>query len=106
MLVKKSLGLLFAAAIFGWQAPVQAQIVPGSGQQLTEVADDFEDDKWSFVLNLPKASSNIDKVDRQPTGYSTNGMWFESGFRGTPDFVKRVDTPEGGLPGSKGALAM
>ena len=106
MLVKKSLGLLFAAAIFGWQAPAQAQIVPGTGQQLTEVADDFEDDKWSFVLNLPKASSNIDKVDRQPTGYSTNGMWFESGFRGTPDFVKRVDTPEGGLPGSKGALAM
>lgn len=106
MLVKKSLGLLFAAAIFGWQAPVQAQIVPGTGQQLTEVADDFEDEKWSFVLNLPKASSNIDKVDRQPAGYSTNGMWFESTFRGTPDFVKRVETPEGGLPGSKGALAM
>lgn len=106
MLVKKSLGLLFAAAIFGWQVPADAQIVPGTGQQLTEVADDFEDANWSFVLNLPKASSNIDKVDRPPAGYSTNGHWAESTFRGTPDFVKRVDTPEGGIPGSKGALAL
>ncbi len=106
MPVKKSIGLLFAAAIFGWHAPVEAQIVPGTGQQLTELADDFEDQNWSFVLNLPKASTNIDKVDRQPAGYSTNGLWFESTFRGTPDFVKRVETPEGGLPGSKGALAL
>ena len=106
MPVKKSLGLLFAAAVFGWHAPVEAQIVPGTGQQLTELADDFEDPNWSFVLNLPKASTNIDKVDRQPAGYATNGLWFESTFRGTPDFVKRVETPEGGLPGSKGALAL
>lgn len=106
MSVKKSLGLLFAAAIFGWHAPVDAQIVPGTGQQLTELADDFEDPNWSFVLNLPKASSNIDKVDRQPAGYATNGMWFESTFRGTPDFVKRVETPVGGLPGSTGAMAL
>ncbi len=106
MLVKKSLALLFAAAMFGWQAPVDAQIVPGSGQLLTELADDFEDPNWSFVLNLPKASTNIDKVDRQPAGYSSNGKWFESTYRGTPDFVKRIETPEGGLPGSKGALAM
>jgi hypothetical protein len=106
MRVKKSLGLLFAAAVMGWQAPVQAQIVPGSGQQLIELADDFEDPEWNFVLNLPKASTNIDKVDRQPAGYSVNGKWFESTYRGTPDFVKRVDTPPGGLPGSKGALAL
>lgn len=106
MRLKKSLGLLFAAAMFGWHAPVQAQVVPGAGQQLTELVDDFEDTNWSFTLNLPKASSNIDKVDRQPAGFSSNGMWLESLFRGTPDFVKRVDTPEGGLPGSKGALAL
>lgn len=108
MPVKKSLGLFVvaAAALFGWHAPANAQIVPGTGQQLTELADDFEDENWSFVLNLPKASSNIDKIDRQPAGYSTNGLWFESTFRGTPDFVKRVETPEGGIAGSKGALAM
>ena len=106
MPLKRFLGLILAAASLGWHLPAEAQVVPGSGQQLTEVFDDFEDANWSFVLNLPKASTNIDKVDRQPAGYSTNSMWFESTFRGTPDFVKRVDTPEGGLPGSKGALAM
>lgn len=106
MRLKKSLGMLFAAAMFGWHAPVQAQVVPGSGQQLTEVADDFEDTNWGFTLNLPKASTNIDKVDRQPAGFSSNGMWFESTYRGTPDFVKRVETPEGGIPGSKGAMAL
>jgi len=106
MLVKKSIAILFAAALFGWQAPVDAQIVPGTGQLLTELADDFEDPNWSFVLNLPKASTNIDKVDRQPAGYSSNGKWFESTYRGTPDYVQRVETPQGGLPGSKGALAM
>ncbi|MBS0205855.1 MAG: hypothetical protein JSS49_23385 [Planctomycetes bacterium] len=106
MRLKKSLGLLCAAALFGWQAPVQAQIVPGTGHQLTELTDDFEDESWSFVLNLPKASTNIDKVDRQPAGYSTNGKWFESTYRGTPDFVKRIETPEHGLPGSKGAMAL
>jgi hypothetical protein len=106
MRLKKTLGMLVAAAMIGWQAPADAQIVPGTGQQLTEVADDFEDANWSFILNLPKASTNIDKVDRQPAGYSTNGLWFESTFRGTPDFVRRVETPEGGLPGSKGALAL
>ena len=42
MPVKKSLGLLFAAAVFGWHAPVEAQIVPGTGQQLTELADDLK----------------------------------------------------------------
>ena len=106
MRLKKSLGLLVAAAMFGWQAPVDAQIVPGTGQQLTELADDFEDPNWSFTLNLPKASTNIDKVDRQPAGFASNGKWFESTFRGTPDFVRRVETPEGGLPDSKGALAL
>lgn len=106
MRLKKSVAFVFAAALLGWQLPVNAQIVPGTGQELTELADDFEDPSWNFILNLPKASTNIDKVDRQPAGYSTNGKWFESTYRGTPDFVKRVETPAGGMPGSTGALAM
>lgn len=108
MPVKNSLKLLVGAAVvlFGWQISAEAQIVPGTGQQLTELADDFEDEAWNFTLNLPKASTNIDKIDRQPAGFSSNGKWFESTYRGTPDFVKRVETPEGGIPGSKGALAM
>jgi hypothetical protein len=106
MRLKKSVAFLIAAAMLGWQVPVNAQIVPGTGQELSELADDFEDPNWTFILNLPKASTNIDKVDRQPSGYSTNGKWFESTYRGTPDFVKRVETPAGGIPGSTGALAL
>lgn len=105
-LKKISLGLAMLAAFIGWQTPTEAQVVPGSGQQILEVGDDFEDPNWSFTLNLPKASSNIDKVDRQPAGFASNGLWSESLFRGTPDFVKRVEAPAGALPGSKGALAL
>ena len=103
---KISLGLAVVASLLGWQMPTEAQVVPGSGQQITEVGDDFEDPNWTYTFNLPKASSNIDKVDRQPSGFSSNSMWFESLYRGTPDFVKRVETPEGGIPGSKGAMAL
>ena len=103
---KISLGLAVVASLLGWQMPSEAQVVPGSGQQILEVGDDFEDPNWTYTFHLPKASSNIDKVDRQPAGFSSNGMWFESLYRGTPDFVKRVETPAGGIPGSKGAMAL
>jgi hypothetical protein len=86
--------------------PVAAQVVPGTGTKLPQISDDFEDPAWSFTLNLPKASSNIDKVDRQPAGYSANNKWYESMYRGTPDVVRRVEPPVGGLPGSTGALAL
>ena len=107
MPVKKTIRLAIAAAsLLGWQMAADAQVVPGTGHHLTELADDFEDPSWSFTLNLPKASANIDKIDRQPAGFSSNGHWFESTYRGTPDFVKRVETPEGGIPGSTGAMAL
>src|SRR5262249_55231867 len=51
-------------------------------------------------------SSNIDKQDRLPAGMSSNGRWLESTYRGTPDFLKRVEPPAGGIPGSKGAMAI
>ena len=105
-LKKISLGLAVVASLLGWQMPTQAQVVPGSGQRIIEVGDDFEDPNWTYTFNLPKASSNIDKVDRQPGGFSSNNMWFESLYRGTPDFVKRIETPAGGIPGSKGAMAL
>lgn len=87
-----------------WTA--QAQVVPGTGTKLTQAGDDFEDEAWSFTLNLPKASSNLDRVDRQPAGFAANNRWFESMYRGTPDYLKRVPTPANGLPGSKGSLAI
>ncbi len=86
--------------------PAQAQLVPGTGQQIVEVFDDFEDPTWAFNLNLPKASSNIDKTERHPSGFSNNRLYLESLYRGTPDFVRRIETPPGGLRGSTGSLAM
>lgn len=78
--------------------------VPGTGTKQVEVGDDFEDPKWEFVPNLPKASSNIDQDARYPIGESTNARIAESAYRGHPDIVRRIATPPGGLPGSKGAL--
>ena len=83
-----------------------AQVVPGTGQRVTAVGDDFEDPEWSYVFNLPKSSDENDKQKRFPTGRSTNGRWFEGIMRGQPDVIRRVPTPEGGLPGSEGALLM
>lgn len=98
--------IVFAFAFPNLVMPVQAQVVPGTGQQIMEVFDDFEDPEWTFNLNLPKASANIDKTERHPSGYSNNRLYLESLYRGTPDFVSRIETPAGGLLGSNGALAM
>lgn len=84
------------------RAAAQYIVVPGSGQKYAW--DNFEDDKWDYDPRLPKSSKNLDKQIRQPLGVSTNGLWYESAKRGTPDYIKRVTPPKGGLPGSKGAL--
>lgn len=101
-----ALPIIFVFAFPHLVMPVQAQVVPGTGQQIIEVFDDFEDPTWNFTLNLPKSSANIDKVERHPSGFAQNRLFLESMYRGTPDFVRRVETPPGGIPGSTGALAM
>jgi len=106
MKIRLALSLALAFAFPNLALPLQAQVVPGTGQQIMEVFDDFEDPTWSFTLNLPKSSSNIDKTERHPSGFSANRLYLESLYRGTPDFVRRVETPAGGIPGSTGALAM
>ena len=87
----------FAAAQF---------VVPGTGQKLTQVGDDFEDPKWSYVYNLPKSSEEQDKQERLPAGYSTNRRWAEGLKRGQPDVVKRVPTPPDGIVGSEGSMML
>ena len=106
MNIRLTLPIVFAFAFPHLIMPAQAQVVPGTGQQIVEVFDDFEDPTWAFTLNLPKASSNMDKTERHPSGFSNNRLYLESLYRGTPDFVHRVETPAGGIPGSTGALAM
>lgn len=101
------LGLAIAAA---GSATVLAQgmyrAVPGRGQKVTEVGDDFEDAEWAYDDHAPKSSTNLDHQDRLPSGISKNSRIYESTYRGQPDIVKRVETPAGGLKGSKWSLAM
>ncbi|HND54593.1 MAG TPA: hypothetical protein PLV92_19410 [Pirellulaceae bacterium] len=81
-------------------------LVPGTGQRVVQVGDDFEDEKWEYYPNLPKSSENIDDSQRLPGGIAKNGRWYEGVMRGTPEIVKRVETPPGGLEGSKGSLLL
>ena len=86
----------------------QKPLVPGTGELVTEVGDDFEDPNWTFHANLPKVYNQKDNTLAKnfPVGFSANGRWHEGKMRGQPDSVRRVATPEGGLVGSKGALAI
>lgn len=95
--------VLGAACVF--PALASAQIpVPGTGQKVTAVGDDFEDPEWEYIYNLPKSSKENDEQKRTPGGVSKNGRWFEGAKRGQPDVIKRVPTPEGGPAGSEGAM--
>lgn len=98
---------LFVVGIVAFTAAQRASsapVVPGTGQPLPQVGDDFEDPNWGFVHNFPKSSEEIDELKRHPTGFATNRRWYEGIKRGQPDFLKRVPTPEEGLPHSQGAL--
>ena len=88
------------------QAFSAAPVVPGTGVEVTQVGDDFEDPAWVFYPNGAKSSYNIDEVRRLPGGQSKNGRWYEGVKRGYPDMVKRVPTPTGGLEGSTHSLLL
>jgi hypothetical protein len=83
-----------------------AQVVPGTGQKVTQVGDDFEDPAWEYIYNLPKSTKNLNEKTGGVGGESRNGRWYEGLKRGQPDVVRRVETPPGGLPGSTGALLL
>jgi hypothetical protein len=100
-------GLVAAtAATAGAMGQWQSHVVPGRGQKVKEVGDDFEDPEWSYIDNAPKASSNIDHDSREPAGISKNQRIYESTYRGQPDVVKKVAAPPGSLPGSHFALSL
>src|SRR5260370_18493565 len=106
----RRLTLLAMAITAAGTANVVAQyhyrVVPGRGQKVTEVGDDFEDPEWAYQDNTPKSSTNIDSQDRLPAGISKNQRVYESTYRGQPDSIKRVETPSGGLRGTKWSLAL
>ena len=96
-----------ALSMLGLQsAQAQRPVIPGTGSEIVGVADDFEDPNWGYVPRDPKSTEDIDENQRGPTGRSTNGRWYEGIKRGHPDIVRRVATPPGGLPGSRGALLL
>lgn len=101
-----ALGLVVTALLLSSTVEAADIPIPGTGEKIKDVGDDFEDEKWKFIHNYPKSSSNIDHFDRLPAGMSENQLWYESTYRGEPDIIERVKTPKGGLPGSKGALLL
>ncbi|WP_437201636.1 hypothetical protein [Planctomicrobium sp. SH664] len=94
--------LLLATPVLLMPAVSVAQMVPGTGTLIN--TDDFENENFNYVHNWPKSSKEEDNQTRPPMGHSNNNMWLESPKRGSPDSIKRVETPAGGIPGSKGAL--
>ncbi|MFN9986452.1 MAG: hypothetical protein ACK52S_12955, partial [Pirellula sp.] len=52
-------------------------VVPGTGVQLKQVGDDFEDEDWGYVPNNPKSTEDIDENQRMPMGKTHNGRWYE-----------------------------
>lgn len=87
-------------------ATAQSYVIPGTGSLVDTVGDHFEDETWNYVPQLPKGSGSLNKVDNFPAGYSANGRWSESTYRGQPCLVQRIPTPPGGLKDSKGALLL
>jgi len=81
-----------------------AAIVPGTGVRIARTGDDFEAEDWAYYPQHPKSSFNIDDRVREPGAYSKNNLWVEGAKRGTPDYVRRVQTPPGGPVGSHGAM--
>lgn len=96
-----ALGILATTSVGRAQ---NGNFVPGSGTQLEQVGDNFEDPSWDYVFNDPKSSEEQNEKQNLPLGKSTNGRWYEGAKRGQPDIVRRIDTPPDGLPGSTGAL--
>ena len=97
-------GVVLLAAVLCHRATAATPVVPGSGQRVTQIGDDFEDPNWNFNYHHPKSSRNINKRENGPLGASDNQRWLEGPHRGTPDVMQRVPTPVGGLTGSEGSV--
>lgn len=96
----------YLLVLIPWSVQAQSIVVPGTGKFVDEVGDHFEGEDWKYTPNLPKGSSNLNRVDNYPAGGSDNGRWSESTYRGQPDVIQRIPNPPGGLPDSKGALLL
>jgi hypothetical protein len=106
-LIRNPLRSCLVLAVLATAAAAHAQtVVPGTGEHLSQVGDDFEASNWGYTFKNPKNSSELDGESRLPNGFSTNGRWFEGPLRGHPDVIQRVATPADGLPGSTASLLL
>ena len=64
--------------------------VPGTGTKIDYVGDDFEEEDWGFVHNMPKSSHELNERSYGPMAYSVNRRWSEGPERGQPDLLKVV----------------
>ena len=46
--------------------------VPGTGVELTQVGDNFEDPNWKWIPNGPKSTEDINERQNTPIGKSAN----------------------------------
>jgi hypothetical protein len=105
-----TLGSLAAGASLALRPAVAAPrgayppVVPGTGVRIARTGDDFEASDWAYYPAHPKSSYNIDDRVREPGASSKNYLWVEGAKRGTPDSVRRVPAPPGGIEGSKGVM--
>ena len=60
------------------QVRADGPFVPGTGQIVNTIGDDFEDARWGYIKNGRKASYEDDEQQRPPGGKSRNGRWYES----------------------------
>ncbi len=90
------------------QTRPQNLVIPGTGQPLAEVGDDFEAPEWTYDPKLPKVYNNEDTTlsKNVPIGGSANGRWYEGAKRGQPDSIRIVPTPTAGLANSHQSLAL
>ena len=65
-------------------------LVPGTGQRVVQVGDDFEDEKWEYYPNLPKSSENIDDAQRLPGGIAKNGAKLDKKVYSVPQDIDRA----------------
>ena len=101
-----TIGASTCLSVFFIPGVLLAQLVPGTGQKIEHVGDNFEDPQWHYISNWPKSTEENNDRHNYPSGKSANGRWYEGMKRGQPDFIRRVPTPSGGLPGSEGSLMM
>ena len=105
----RTLQITLIASLFSFAVQLTAKgadqpFVPGSGVKVVQCGDNFESADWRYIMNGAKASHEQDEEQRPPGGRSVNGRWYEGAKRGQPDVIRRIATPPGGLPGSKGSL--